>query len=365
MKRTLRMMIAIASASICTNAAAGIDFEPHIDWPAPLHFSGTNSRAFYKATVTYPTVHIERAEIYVDNELTLWEVYPVQGLPPRQVYRLTTTLKIMFDSTHFPNSGITTIKMRVRGDGIWYEHSYSAIRYNRAGAFGLHSFETTFGGAAATKVKDRLDQIQHYCDLITYSGWDHSIVDTIEDHATIHYFNTHGTEYSFQTDAGGLIYPFDSYGSPDLRTWPEASIGSGYPPFNSTGNPPVHLAVFDSCKTGSSSLFASILFPAYNGYGGLYENQAIAGWTVSPLISDSELLAALLWNPLIDQEVLDAAIISMIGQATLFNIQVYDSLTYRTIQDGDFVSYADGMMRVHGVYTNSSLIHSDWWWQLP
>ena len=65
----------------------------------------------------------------------------------------------------------------------------------------------------------------------------------------------------------------------------QTAMGTGYPPFNSTGNPPMTLVFNDSCKCGvtqgvfwipdSSNFADAFLWPYLDGYGNWTECQSL------------------------------------------------------------------------------------------
>jgi hypothetical protein len=352
-------------------ARAGISFIPHVGYPAPGYFSGTDARAFYEADVSSPDVHIQAAQLYVGGVLTIDETYPVQGRAPHWVYHNSQAFAIMFDANRFPTDTSLEIKMRAEAGGVWYESTYSAPAYNFCRAFGRNEWEIVTGEDGAKAVDEQLSGIGYTVSYIPDLGWNASLVhDLLDAYSTVVYFNTHGAIDRLQTDYDELnpdspemIYFDDSAGSPDFLTWRAATMGSGYSPFNSTAHPPINLCVFDSCLTGSTSNFATLLFPYLNAYTDTIEDQAIAGWTVSALVDDTRQLQTWLWEDLVSGDVIDDAIEDMITLAEAGSFQVLSGGSLRAIGDGDFRAYGDHLTRIFGVYTGD---HSSagWWRRL-
>ncbi len=347
---------------------AGITFTPHPGYSAPLYFSGTNARASYKCMVTNPDLHVEATQVLINGELLTSDTYPIMGFPPHYMYINEVTIPIMFDSKYFSSGTTVTIKMRAKAGGTWYEDTYSAPAKNYTRAMGRDEWENAVGGNGATTVHNKVTAIGHNCTLVDWDGWSANTVQSMQDWGTTMYFNTHGLVDLFSADNGDLIYPSSTYGNPNVLAWRQSVMGTSgpLPPFNTTGNPPVDLVVFDTCLTGSNDHFLTWLFPYYNGYGGLYEDQAIAGWTVSTYVTNAGLLATLLWNKLITEETIGRSRDDMIDKArNIYGVKVTPSGEMdRTIEDGDFVVYGDQYMRYAGVYTGTNSIHTAWWRRL-
>lgn len=161
------------------------------------------------------------------------------------------------------------------------------------------------------------------------------------------------------------IYPTAIHGTPDVDTWRVASVGylGLPPPFNSSGKPLINLAVFDSCETGSTDDFNTILYPQFNGYVYFTENQSMAGWAVKTYVADAETLADLLWGFLTGGETIGWAGDKMIYEAAILDVQVVDGAQVREVQAGDFKYYADRYTRIRDVYTGTDT-DSGWWRQL-
>lgn len=187
--------------------------------------------------------------------------------------------KVMFDSTHFSN-GSLEVKLRIKSNGVWHEDTYSAPVKNYSKNFGKSAWEAVLGSDGATFVHYLMTSIGISSSLIASWQWDYNDIESALSSCTLLYFNTHGNVGIFLDDCDNTIYPTSSQGTPDFLTWRTAVNGSGYPPLNSTGNPPINLAVWDSCLTGTDASFLSSLHPFWNAYGGLIEDQAIAGWKV-------------------------------------------------------------------------------------
>jgi hypothetical protein len=66
-----KLVISVVFGALAALSCAGVSFVAHPGYPNPTHFSGTNSRAFYRATVTYPHNHISKFELLLNGNPTL------------------------------------------------------------------------------------------------------------------------------------------------------------------------------------------------------------------------------------------------------------------------------------------------------
>lgn len=332
---------------------AGVNFVAHPGYPAPNYFSGTNSRGFYRASITYPHNHIAKFELYLNDQLTLALNTPVvPGLPgggeePGTLPGLVPIQEgaVMFDSFYyaFPNSTIT-VKCKVYaethpgGSGQWFEDSYTVSVANKGALFGINDLENSGGGAGALAADSRLSVIGFPKTRTYHWGWTGSYDFPLHvNNSNLVYYAGHGTPttiydgvQSVQNDWGywcGIpIYARQMDGTPSVQAVISAKMGSGLPPFNSGSYgacPPVNIAVHMACHAENPNLpagntyFSSYFLPYWNGYGGYCENQGFLGWTIGTPVLDYYWLTTYLMDELIAGEKLEVARLRMIVNMNL------------------------------------------------
>ncbi|HRK20815.1 MAG TPA: hypothetical protein PLX06_03360 [Fimbriimonadaceae bacterium] len=370
---------------------AGVDFTPHPGFAAPNYFSGTNARAFYRAQVTSPHLHISKFEIYLNNFATLTLNTPyTPGMPgggeePGTLGGVMFEQEgaVMFDSFYYsyPNDSVV-VKCRVYAEsvpgvsGSWFEHEYSAPAKNRAALFGINDLEVTqpplnLTGAAGMFAASHSLAAIAYPKSLTYNwGWNHSIFfDRTGEDVNVVFYAGHGTpdaiydgqqatQNEFGCSIGIPIYAYYNIPNPSIeadRTW---HIGTGLPPYNSTGKPQFNLALHMTCNSFGSpnlpsgeSYFSRYFYPYWNAYGGFCENQGFLGWSLTLDVRDYYALSTLLVDELAQGEKLAVAMQVMIAGAPN---------SHHNYAIGDALIDQDGNTTLRRVYDpNSSL--KRWW----
>jgi len=211
---------------------------------------------------------------------------------------------VMFDSTHFANGSTVTVTVRSEEDlGHGGQASASAPVKNFASLFGRYDLESSVPIAwnwddpvgyyfigdmswhglpwAAAFLSSMGYYIEHQ---VTSRGWGSGDLLAGLADCTVFYVHTHGATTYYWTDLNDFYnwYPAapeswsenayasstggDPYGFV-LEPTRVNAMGSGLPPFNSTGLPPIALSFMVACDTGTNNDFAeAYLYPYTNAY---------------------------------------------------------------------------------------------------
>lgn len=315
MRSIITWVLSAGCTALSAISLAGIAITPHPGYPKPNYFSGTNSRAFFRAVGTAPHVHIQKIEIYLNDIKTVSDHYPP---PPTQgEVDPAAEAAIMFDSHYFSysTSGILPIRVKcvveavtATGQVETFEEEYEnpIPARNSAALLSLEDIE-----AAASPVGIVHSQLHSigYPDTMTYSwGWTHSTFRSKMDGSNFLFYAGHGNptnisdgQRKFTVD--GYFWQGDSIfanedvdpSNPHILGMRVDQVGfDQLPPFNSSGKPPLNLAIQFACNAlfpNGTTPFVSYLFPATNGYGTFLENQAFLSWDMNVPVSDLGLLA--------------------------------------------------------------------------
>lgn len=336
-------------AVVSCYARAGVDFVPHPGYSTPLYFSGTNARAFYRASVTSPHNHIKTIKLELNDIETLSKTTPAMQTGGEEGGGMMALIPvqdiaIMFDSRAYKlaNNGNIVVKCKVYAEtvvaggsvgGQWYDHTYTVPVKNRAALFALDSLENKpecAGGAAALQRLSNFpatltanqgwtystfsNKIAEDCNVVFYAG--HSTLTAIFDgqHLTPEPSSWLGAPiYAWATGTGS--------GTPSVEAMRFSQIGDvvWFPPYNMTARPAINFAVHMSCSTvtsGGASKFATYLYPYWNEYDQLVEDQVYLGWKVPVMTEDYQQLSDLLFLDLIDGDTAEVAARDTIESAT-------------------------------------------------
>jgi hypothetical protein len=174
------------------------------------------------------------------------------------------------------------------------------------------------------------------------------------------FYDGEGTEFATH------VYPYgyDRYDIVGHPTWLEGvgvepyrspQIGSGYPPYNSTGNPPLNLAFIMSCATGAEQDFIRFCLPYYNAYGGYLEDQAFVGYTPSIYIRDMASMATAFWGMLSAGRILREA------RSAVLELNLNPVGRSSPYNETDIPIYGDRYLRIESVYTGDDREPVGWY----
>jgi hypothetical protein len=174
-----------------------------------------------------------------------------------------------------------------------------AVVKNTARLYSYWATASMPGGYGALGAHNRISP-SNYDRTLMQNGWTLSVLEAHIENAGIWYINDHSTPTSHNVNSPLVqAYDWPAAGTPNYLDWRGPANGSGIPPFNSTQNPPVHLAVFHGCDTGDADIFRPVLRPFYNAHSSLpFANQAAFGILHKPLVDEAQLFADRLFEEL-------------------------------------------------------------------
>jgi hypothetical protein len=367
----------LLSAFFCLIVLTATSTAVTVNNPMPYYFSGTNCRAM--GSLGSPTVEgwPTIMNLYVGGELVAhWDSFEGMEGPAFMQSKfggggpkypsIPRGLRAMFDSTHFAPGSTVAVFFEAWTNLGYFSATGSAVVKNSI-LLSQHP-EPLIDPDTALVVGD-LIQPNFHRDLSLYrNGW--SPFDFIYGMAerTVIFSSTHGTNTEFY--AGKKFY--DADGDPWITTlrpnggitshapthpdwlysvgigpYRAAQMGTGYPPFNSSGQPPINLAFILSCSTGAEDEFIEFLRPYINYYAGALEDQAFTGFAGSLFAIDHYDIARAAFASLTaGKTVLDAKIaVLALGKLCGEDNHVMTS--------GDMPIYGDPYTRLHSVYTAS------------
>jgi len=211
--------------------------------------------------------------------------------------------------------------------------------------------------------------------VVTDLGWPSNwFYNAMEETISVVYLHTHGEAECAVPDppiseppATWMLSDLDELGlypeeEPDWKYFivPDSilyrrqlAIGSGTPPFNSTGKPPIWLAFNDGCKTGNDNAFAeAYLWPYTTINGDWCANQAQCGWSIYKTSNQTKPCMEVFWGYMADGWHADKA-----------RIELYDAYQglNKPLDPRDLVHvYGDWNTRLHGVYTGTPGQETRW-----
>ena len=324
--------------------------------PMPNYWSGTNCRASGGAQIGEP---IYAAQLLLNGEL----VYDWVA-PDPETYPLSIALKVMFDSSHFGNGTPVEVTLKVWGVFTGMQEGSSnpdPIVKNR-----LMMFEHDDPGLtpdAAPLVNDLMTGKNYGLLLRTLGPW------MADNYWGALNGGTNGnTSAVFYAGHGGpgnhdACIPPDMTPA-DYETHRTSDIGTGLPPFNSTGRPPVFFIHLAACECGKTSNFKTALWPYYMGWGGPYlEDQALLGYREGVYLGEYSGLATMIWEDLVVGKTAGKAVDEFNTFLTTFPgvFHSIDLIGERDMVPADVALYGDATMRLKTVYTGSHAPPTRWY----
>ena len=138
-------------------------------------------------------------------------------------------------------------------------------------------------------------------------------------------------------------------GTPNVMDRRANMMGSGLPPYNSTGKPPVSITLIDSCYTGQTNAFSSFLHPMANLFSyPSTENQAYLGWVDESIVEKAYNFAFFFWGALVHGSTVDKARFEALKEYT-GNPQLPEEEVPTYIK-----LWGDHHTRLKGVYTGNN-----------
>jgi len=348
--------------------------------PMPYYFSGTGCRASGVAVcpglVGGEPNWIAEAWLGLNGQnLKHWQQ------PEEEPSSTTKDLELVFDSTHFPPGTQVEVQFRAKDRlGNFYPANGpatgTAVVKNTARFYSYPQTAAQPGGNGALAAYYLVSH-NHYGRTVNYVNWSAPMLADQIDDAGIWYVNAHSTPSSHTTyNILEDVYDWPHEVDPNYLDWRGAANGSGYPPFNSTQKPPVHLAIFHGCDTGETDVFRPILRPFQDAWWPIpYANQASIGFEDKALVVEAELFVQRFFSLLMEGRTIENAVFKFIERNTneeeyaeepkvhvyLFNDDVPPVL----LSSVDQLPIAgDRFTRVRSVYRSGShawTSSEDWW----
>ena len=351
----------------------------------PYYFSGTYCRASGDATVDLPPVGYWEPAYFVESKLwingTLVKHHIGADAGSMYVYEYA-----LFDSTHFSANSSVNVEFQAMDDyGRLYPPSQpasgSAIVLNRGVSFDRHDFSQLVGGSGGYMAWMKLGPTHYDRLYINDYHWDyHSILNNLGN-AGILYINTHGNSdpsvHLTDTDEDGGLSDFvfgrflSNYDPcHNYFQWRNTLNGSGYPPFNSTHNPPTNLFILEACLSQLTDDFKKILCPFDNAYGDQMADQAVIGWTDLEYIDQTSFRAQLLFNRMRDLKYTVFEAVDSLIQYSAAHWDIshqsgpwqYCTANHRNITFDYLTISGDPYMRPFAVYTGDFDLPSTGWY---
>lgn len=348
----------------------------------PYYFSGTDCRASGEAVC--PGLVEGEANWMVEAWLSLnGQDLKYWQKPPSEPGSTSKGLSLFFDSTRFPPG--TSIEVRFKANdshGNFYEDAGSATVKNAVVALNLYAFNGIEGGLGAWMVEDRLTGLNYSQFIDLGPTWEKESVAFHQQHNNVYYVNSHGAqgikhETNGIADYGGqevaeVVYSFAASDSYDI--FKGDTMGTGFPPFNSTENAPTFFAHLDFCtameNVPRASDFGILLYPYFNAYGDPpARNQAVFGYNGYTLIHESENSAWHIFDRMRSGATAHRARGEMI-MAQLQNdprsVQIGPTANgpfARVDEISDCPILGDFHTRIKFVYTGNSLLPSTLWYR--
>ena len=376
-----RRLVAIVFGNLCLlcSASAGVTFSPHPNYPTPNFFSGTNARAFYSISLNGTTVHISDVELSANGTIMAYHHFDPIGLPPRVAYRVQDWIGAMFDSNMFPHLDNVEVKCRVKADGTWYEDSYSAQSLNQVFLAGLNYLEdvSAFPGIAnydyqgTLAAKEKLESFFSVVrDISQYTPEQYLLGQTMK---TVHMYSGHANVFSLAdgthtgtiTDRSYCGQPI-FYNNADLpgKSVLHHKIGEmegGLPPFSP--RPALNITFLEACETTRPESNSHVyMFPYWNGYGRLFENQAVLGCATFMTVDTYRYVSEKVFGYLITGRTVDSSKSKMVTDAQDDGVTVIwvEGGQPRIPEQEDFKIKGNAFSTIKNVYTpdvTQSLLH--------
>jgi hypothetical protein len=241
----------------------------------PKYFSGTNARAsgqgYTGGLVNGQQVYVVTAALKL-NGTVVRSYQHVSGEPKVSAINLA----VMFDSSHFAHgSTVTGEFVFLDSTGTWRQDDMQAPVKNRLISYGHHEpLQQPRGAPVPVSV---LSSQNYTTTLHDADGWTGPMMLGDMDGATVVHYSGHGSPSAYNDDVDVAVYAVGSLTTPAVIAFRLGQMGSGYPPFNSTGAPPIAFAFLNCCLCGQSSNWTNFCSPFYNGYGACSKTRRFSG----------------------------------------------------------------------------------------
>ena len=369
----------------------------------PKYWAGTNCRASGGAQIGEP---IYRAELWLNGELVKWwEAPPGSELP------LAKGLSVMLDSSHFADNTSVEVTYKVWGieTGLHEEGSDpDPVVKNKllvAADYELENAEP--GGFVSTPWTNRFSTRNYSILGGSLLNWTSANALSLMSTSNVALFSCHGTEWRGTLHVINLDddMEFEDYIAPYEIQWcyEDGQMGGiphllcphpsppdppfylefffthnvydnrvqtvGYPntpqfpPFNSTGNPPLNLVWLDICEGLFWPWYETFLIPHKNAYVGSIEDQALAAWRIKiPAGYPMQELAEIATLHFVAGETVSEVVAHVEEYIFANNLEGKFNFGTLAYSPGDLGMIGDPFTRVKYVYTGSTSIPETGWY---
>ncbi len=259
------------------------------DTPPPLYFTSTNARASARAWLSSPSEGLETFKVKLNGELVYSKTFPYT---PGELHSQWQA-HVMFDSTHWGASQThCTVRLEVTEFGDPTEHASEVTVPIKNMAKQYDVMDEKLNPASAPIVMSWMAIMGYRTHTHSQDGWPKLQFLSEMQGASVEYFGGHGNASpSFDDDAPGQFA--DTIVPADVQAYRSIQMGTGLPPFNSTGRPPIAFAFIHACSAATDMSFNVFNLPYANNYGGWMEDQAITGFNQLVRLSQFADLSAM------------------------------------------------------------------------
>lgn len=346
--------------------------------PMPYIFSGTACRASGQlGPATEEGIPIWM-ELYLNDErVARWDAgddaLAALGFGPDNAAHgplefslpsIPRSLAVIFDSTQFVDGATVTVRFEAQTGVGHFSASGQAIVKNRI----LLAEHPDMSGAIA--VAGDLDHYPTFGQTYMYGAWTPRQFGNNLSGASVVFAATHGNPTSFaagkkwqdgSVSHSTFVGPYGDDGHvvrhPEwenyigVEPYRSPQMGSGYPPFNSTQNPPITLAFISACETGKQQDFIRFCLPYMNGYGKWLEDQAYTGFTTFQYVDDQEEIARTFFAALVTGKTIQKTRLALAQHTPPFIVSDTLEGEERVLSAEDVAIYGDTTTRLESVYT--------------
>lgn len=288
----------------------------------------------------------------------------VYNQPPGEPYPLSVPLGVIFDSTHFANLSNIVVSVDAIDAlfNVYHAENYAPAK-NR-----VLIYEHPDLSAGANEVNTQLTPTNIARSVQAGTAWTASAFFSDMDFCSLLYVSTHGNPSLHSSGDAGAVYSGATPTTPNYLAERTGDIGTGYPPFNSTGMPDISLGYIYACNVGDSNAFNRMCYPYWNAYSEYWVNHALLAYKVYVVTTQADEHAELIYEELVPGYTTSSAQAWLILNAAdkgLLCWDTYDSSNpkagLRNIALGDLLLYGDVTTRIRTVYTGDNFPPIGWY----
>ncbi len=333
----------------------------------PKYFSGTDSRILTSTGLFGNRIGYNRFKFTLscNGETPLVKDVPIT-YPDGIIYNKHADIGLMFDSSHYPDGATVTVTIEawdlygghygpmsgtapVKNKALIAEHPDGILGAETTAAtlYGTNYTQRALDSASWTPT-DYFSQMSG-CNVVYYSG--HGNVD--EQAAGNYPLPGQDRMYT-----GAVLYSPARF--PDYESERQGHMGTGLPPFNSTGQPPINFMFLYACMCGKTNNFIRAIWPYDNHYGewGMYGpwsvNQALVDYPVEVQLQHAFRVANRFMGKMRDGYLPEDAIKAVTEAAkteTIHISKLADPIDWIAPTREDFTLWGDPNARIKSVYT--------------